>query len=342
METSSKNEFNLGFLADLRLLALVFALILYYLLRFILIMKIYELFAYGVFCVCLNWCWNKITRVHSVECRKEYNEKKKGRVNVCIVGSGFSGICMAVALKRENIPFTLFEKSEDIGGTWFDNKYPGCACDVWTPIYQFSFFRNPDWSQFVAPALEIKQYLAKVIDVFDLKKHIHLKNEIQRAKWDEEKKQWAIKTKQDEQEMYFSYIISGCGSLRSPLMPTIPGIETFKHKSFHSQNWDTNYDYKGKRVAIIGSAASAVQIAPAIANDVEKLYIFQRTPNWHVKKVNPIYPNWLKLVFRCFPWTMWILGSFTFHLLEFNRFLMFRTGWISSLLQVSFQLLCSL
>ena len=334
----SKKRFNLGFLADLKLLAIVFAFLVYSVFRFILFLQVYQILALFVFCSCSNWCWKKIWHVPSRKVADDSRAQKKPPVNICIVGSGFSGLCMAVNLKKANIPFSLFEKSGDIGGTWFDNKYPGCACDVWTPIYQFSFFRNPDWSQFVAPALEIQSYLKKVIETFDLKKHIYLNTEIKRAKWDEDRKHWIIVAKEgttDETNLYFTHIVSGCGALRSPMIPSIPGIETFKHKTFHSQNWDKSYDYKGKRVAIVGSAASAVQIAPAIADDVEKLYIFQRTPNWHVKKVNPVYPNLLKFIFRCFPWTMWILGSMTFHLLEFNRLLMFRTGWISSMLQVS-------
>ena len=334
-----KNRFGLGFLADLKLFALVFALLVFYVMKFILFLQVYEFFTIAIICLCSNWCWNKISPAPPVKEKWNSSTPKRSQVNVCIVGSGFSGICMAVALKRANIQFSLFEKSGDIGGTWFDNKYPGCACDVWTPIYQFSFHRNPDWSQFVAPALEIQRYLKNVIDVFGLKNDIQLNTEIKCAKWDEAKKQWMITTKDDESKMYFTHIVSGCGALRSPLIPSISGIENFKHKSFHSQNWDLSYDYKGKRVAIIGSAASAVQIGPAIADDVEKLYIFQRTPNWHVKKVNPVYPKLLKLIFRCFPSTMWLLGSFVFHLLEFNRFLMFRTGWISSMLQVFYFIL---
>ena len=280
MKDNTSNNFNIGFLADLKLLALIFGLLMFSLFGLILSLHVY------VLCVIIiSAC--SIHHVSYGPSKKKYNnlyDRNKKSVNVCVVGSGFSGICMAVKLKQAKIPFTLFEKSSDIGGTWFDNKYPGCACDVWTPIYQFSFFRNPEWSQFVAPASEIQSYLKQVIKVFGLEKNIKLNTEIHHATWEEDKKSWWVQMNANKEGIYFTHIVSGCGALRFPILPNISGIETFQGKSFHSQNWDSSYNYKGKRVAIIGSAASAVQIVPAIADDVDQLYIFQRTPNWHVKR----------------------------------------------------------
>ena len=328
------DNFNIGFLADLKLLALVFALLVFFFLKYVLTLHVYVLLFILIVLYYTNQFYN---RESSEKVYNMLNDRTNKPIKVCVVGTGFAGICMGVHLKKANIPFVMFEKSLDIGGTWWDNKYPGCACDVWTPIYQFSFCRNPNWSQFVAPAKEIQLYLKKVVLEFGLEKHIKLNTKILRAEWQEPSKSWCIETEDvDKTKLNFTHIVSGCGALRSPILPNIPGVDSFQGKSFHSQHWDSTYDYKGKRVAIIGSAASAVQIAPAIAEEVKELFIFQRTPNWHVKKVNPVYPQWLKSIFRHFPFVMRLMGIFIFNLLEFNRFLMFRTGWASSLLKVSF------
>ena len=335
MKGPKTRRFNVGFLANLKLLAVVFTLLIFFVFKIVLTLQVYVLLVIVLigYVAHRHIYTRKPSAIQSHDNPKDFG-KTKNSINVCIVGSGFSGICMAVGLKKANISFTMFEKSADIGGTWFDNKYPGCACDLWTPLYQFSFYRNPDWSQFVAPASEIQSYLRNAVKMFGLEKHISLTTEVKRAKWQEDIKSWSVRTNKDEEDLIFTHIVSGCGALRSPLFPTIPGMESFQGTSFHSQQWDTEYNYKGKRVGIIGSAASAVQIAPAIADDVEELYIFQRTPNWHVQKVNPVYPRWLKTIFRLFPFIMWVMQTFCFHLLEFNRILMFRTGLVSSILQV--------
>ena len=197
---------------------------------------------------------------------------------VTIVGSGFSGIAMAIALQQAGIcSFVLIEKGDDVGGTWRENRYPGCACDVPSHLYSFSFAPNPSWSRMYSPQPEIWDYARRVTEQFQLRKHIRFNTAIAEARFEESSGTWLIETS-DGATIRSRVLVSAMGAPSRPSLPNIPGIETFKGPSFHSQQWNHHVDLAGKNVAVIGTGASAIQIIPKIAQKVKSLQLFQRTP----------------------------------------------------------------
>jgi cation diffusion facilitator CzcD-associated flavoprotein CzcO len=186
-------------------------------------------------------------------------------VRVAILGAGFSGIGMAVGLKRAGIDsFTLYEKSDAVGGTWRDNSYPGAGCDVPSHLYSFSFERRPDWSRRYASQGEILGYLESCVDRFGLRSHLRLRTEIAEAVFDEATPGWRLRTRAGE-TFTADVLVTGLGQLSRPLVPKLPGFGDFAGHSFHSARWDHAHDLAGKRVAVIGNGASAVQFVPQIA-----------------------------------------------------------------------------
>lgn len=229
-------------------------------------------------------------------------------MNIVIIGSGFSGIGMAIQLKRAGIDdFVILERAAAIGGVWRDNTYPGCACDVESQLYSFSFAPNPKWSRFYAPQQEIWEYLQDCVARFDLQKHIRLNHDLISAHWDTPKQVWRLKTSQGDKAARI--LISGAGVFGEPLIPEIPGLAQFRGKVFHSGAWDHQHDLKGKHVAVIGTGASAIQFIPAIQPQVGKLTIFQRTPAWIVPRGDRALKRWEQRIFNLFPsllvWRRW-------------------------------------
>jgi len=213
---------------------------------------------------------------------KQYQTRK--HVDVAIVGTGFSGLGMAIQLKnRGRDDFVVLEAADELGGTWRDNHYPGCACDVPSHLYSFSFEPNPDWSRMFAPQAEILEYLRHCADKYGIKPHIRYRARVDSAHWDAAAQRWHIRTA-DGRQLSARVLVSGIGGLSRPVYPDIPGIESFKGKQFHSQQWDHDYDLAGKRVAVIGTGASAIQFVPQIAPQVSQLKLFQRTPPWIIPK----------------------------------------------------------
>lgn len=206
-------------------------------------------------------------------------------MSIVIVGSGFSGLGMAIRLKQSGIDdFVVLERASGLGGTWRDNTYPGCACDVESHLYSYSFAPNPKWSQMWSPQAEILNYLKNCARKFGIESHLKFNCDFQGASWDESKKKWIIQTSQGELES--SALISAMGALVEPALPHIKGIESFQGKIFHSARWDHGYDLEGKRVAVIGTGASAIQFVPAIAPKVKQLHLFQRTAAWIIPHPN--------------------------------------------------------
>jgi cation diffusion facilitator CzcD-associated flavoprotein CzcO len=198
---------------------------------------------------------------------------------IVIVGAGFSGLGMAIRLKQEGIhDFVLLERGPDVGGTWHFNTYPGCRCDVPSHLYSFSFAPNPSWSNTYSSQPEIRDYLRRCADDFGIRPHIVTNVEVAGATWDAEEQCWSIDTSAGE--FSAQMLISGMGPLTEPKLPDVPGIESFAGKRMHSSRWDHSYDLAGKRVASIGSGASAIQYVPSIQPEVEQLYVFQRTAPW--------------------------------------------------------------
>ncbi len=220
---------------------------------------------------------------------------------VLIVGTGFAGLAVAILLKQAGIhDFTLLEQADEVGGTWRDNHYPGAACDVMSHLYSFSFEPNPSWSRSFAPQREILDYLRRCADAYGIRPHIRFRSTVTRARWDERDATWEVETS-DGRVRRARALISGCGGLSRPATPDIPGLDRFEGPSFHSARWDHEQPLAGKRVAVIGTGASAIQIVPSIAPVVSALHVFQRTPPWILPKDDhPISPR-AQALYRALP-----------------------------------------
>ena len=221
------------------------------------------------------------------------------RTRVAIVGGGFSGIGLAIALKRAGIEFTLFERSDSLGGTWRDNSYPGSKCDVPSHLYSFSFALNPDWRHTYSPQAEIWEYLERVTERFEILPHVRLGHELLKASWLEDEKCWLVETSQGAWRA--DVLVGACGALSEPSIPKLAGLENFQGKMFHSARWDHAYDLAGRRVAVVGVGASAVQFIPRIQPKVKQLYVFQRTPPWVFPHPDRPIRDWERALYRRLP-----------------------------------------
>jgi len=196
-----------------------------------------------------------------------------------IVGTGFSGLGMAIRLLRDGErDFVLLERADEVGGTWRDNTYPGCRCDVPSHLYSFSFAPNPNWSSTFSPQPEILEYLRDVARRFGVMPHVCFRTELQSADWDEDEARWQIETSQGP--MTAEVLVLGPGPLSEPLVPDLPGLDSFEGTAFHSAQWDHGHELGGERVAVIGTGASAIQLVPEIQPRAGQMHVFQRTPPW--------------------------------------------------------------
>ncbi|MFF4581848.1 flavin-containing monooxygenase [Streptomyces sp. NPDC001389] len=223
-------------------------------------------------------------------------------VRVAVIGSGFGGLGAAVRLRREGITdFVVLERADSVGGTWRDNSYPGCACDVPSHLYSFSFAPNPDWPRTFSGQPAIRAYLEHVTDTFGLRPHIRFGHEVLMMRWDTEELRWEIDTSAGA--FTADVVVSATGPLSDPKMPEIPGLDGFPGKVFHSARWDHDYDLSGKRVAVIGTGASAIQIVPAIAPKTARLTLFQRTPPWVMPRTDRAISSLERRLHRQLPFT---------------------------------------
>ncbi|MEW6130628.1 MAG: NAD(P)/FAD-dependent oxidoreductase [Acidobacteriota bacterium] len=199
---------------------------------------------------------------------------------VAVIGAGLGGLCAGIKLKEAGFnELVILEKGDKVGGTWRDNTYPGCACDTPVALYQFSFAPSLKWSHLFPRHHEVQQYTEDLADNFGLRSHLHLADETISAIWDDERAAWTLTTRQGK-TYEAQVIIPALGQLNRPMLPAIEGRESFAGVSFHSARWNHRIDLTGKRVAVIGSAASAIQIIPEVAKIAGHLSVFQRTPNW--------------------------------------------------------------
>ena len=197
---------------------------------------------------------------------------------VIVVGAGFAGIGMAARLRSMGIDdFVVLERGNDLGGTWRDNSYPGCCCDVPSNLYSYSFALNPDWSRSFPSQAEIWDYLRDCVDHFDVGGQLRYGRAVDEARWDEATRHWSVRVA-DGDEYRAPVLIWATGSLSEPSIPEFPGLREFRGKVFHSAQWEHGFDLRGKRVCVVGTGASAVQFVPQIAPVVEHLYLHQRTP----------------------------------------------------------------
>jgi cation diffusion facilitator CzcD-associated flavoprotein CzcO len=221
--------------------------------------------------------------------------------DVLVIGSGFAGIGMAIALLRRNITrFTVLEQKGEVGGTWRDNRYPGAACDVESHLYSFSFEPNPNWTRTFAGQEEILEYLKYCARKYAVYPHVRFHSSAVAAEWDHEKGLWYV-TLRGGEVLSARVVVSACGGLSRPLRPEIRGLSSFRGKMFHSAEWDDTVGLAGKRVAVIGTGASAIQIVPAIAAEVQSLSVFQRTPPWILPKIDPSIGVLRRALFRRVP-----------------------------------------
>ncbi|OUR86872.1 cyclohexanone monooxygenase [Gammaproteobacteria bacterium 42_54_T18] len=235
--------------------------------------------------------------------------------DVIVVGAGFSGIGAAIKLQEAGIKnFQVLEKANEIGGVWRDNTYPGCACDIPSSLYSYSFAPNPKWSRVFAEQKEIKNYLFDVADQHNVRGSVRLNHEMLSAAWDNDKLCWVVKTSQGDFTSRF--VIFACGPLHKPIMPNIPGIDSFTGSIFHSSRWDHDVDLTNKRVAVIGTGASAIQFVPQIQPKVKELIVFQRTAHWVLPKFDHKMPRLIREMFKSLPQIQKIMRGGLYSALE--------------------------
>ncbi|HEY2215807.1 MAG TPA: NAD(P)/FAD-dependent oxidoreductase, partial [Acidimicrobiales bacterium] len=199
---------------------------------------------------------------------------------VAILGAGAGGLGLAIRLKRARMnDFAIFEASDGVGGTWRTNSYPGAACDVPSHLYSYSFAMKPDWTKTYANQPEILQYFEECADRFAIRPHLRINTRIVSATWDESDALWRL-LDSDGGQHQARVVVSALGTFSAPMVPEFKGLSSFSGNWWHSSRWDHQQDLSGKRVAVIGSGASAVQIVPALASTVQHLTMFQRSPSW--------------------------------------------------------------
>ncbi len=243
-------------------------------------------------------------------------------LDVIIIGSGFGGITSAILLKKRNIQnFILLERDEEMGGTWWRNSYPGAAVDVQSQLYSISF-EPYNWTRLFAEQAELLEYTNHVIDKYQLREKCTLNTPVTKLQYNETKGTWTVYTA-TEKTYEARFIINASGGLSQAKIPNFEGKDTFEGKRFHTNRWDHSYDYTNKKVAIIGTGASAVQTIPTIAPKVKQLHVFQRTPHWVLPRPDRKLTSFERKIVEYIPSTAWLFREFTFWRLEW-RVLAFR------------------
>jgi cation diffusion facilitator CzcD-associated flavoprotein CzcO len=224
------------------------------------------------------------------------------RTHVAIIGAGHSGLCMAIRLKQAGMhDFVILEKGQTLGGTWRDNTYPGASCDAPSFLYSFSFAQKTDWSRRFAWQSELLGYSTELAVRHGLLPHCRFGADVEQARYDDDANTWTL-TCRDGLEVVADFVVTGVGQLNRPAVPEFPGKDSFRGTQFHSARWDHAVDLAGKRIVVVGNAASAVQFVPQIAPLASRLTVFQRTANWLMPRKDRLYaPRTQRLLTR-FPW----------------------------------------
>ena len=223
--------------------------------------------------------------------------------SIGIIGAGFGGVAVAVEMLRGgHDDIRLWERSDDLGGVWRDNTYPGAGCDVPSPLYSFSYEPNPNWTRRYALQREIHDYVRGFADKYGVTPRISYGREVTAATWDADTTDWTV-TFADGSTESVDVLVSAVGQLSDPTLPAIPGIESFEGPSFHSARWDHTADIHGRTVAVVGSGASAVQLVPHLVRDGERVVVFQRSPNYLLPKPDMPYKKWHAGMFHRIPAT---------------------------------------
>ena len=238
--------------------------------------------------------------------------------DIVVIGTGFAGIGMAIALKKAGIEdFVVLERARDLGGTWRDNDYPGCACDIPSMLYSFSFERNDRWSRIYPPQGEIWEYLRRCVERHRIGPHIRFDTDVRGAEYDDASATWTVRTQHGE--LRTRVIVSGMGPLNRANVPDIPGLQSFAGTVFHSSAWNHGYDLRGKNVGVIGTGASSIQFVPEIAPVAGRLHVFQRTPPWVIPKPDRAVGA-LGRTLRRFPPYAWAVRKLIYWILEVRAY----------------------
>jgi len=256
-------------------------------------------------------------QARSLKWRKPPQPAALGDAEVVVIGAGMSGLYAGIQLREAGIPFVMIEKNAAVGGTWYENIYPGCGVDTPNHFYSYAFEPNHDWSHFFAKRDELWNYFEAVADKYDLRKHIRFATEVVDAGYDEANAIWHITAQSadgNQHRLTARVLVSAVGVLNRPKLPDIPGLNSFAGPAFHTAQWDRSFDWRGKRVAMIGTGASGHQVGPSIAPDVARLTIFQRSPHWVVP--NPNYHEGVSAGKK------WALANIPFYL-RWYRFQLF-------------------
>lgn len=241
-------------------------------------------------------------------------------LDVLVIGAGFSGVCAGIKLLEEGIThFRIYEKSDGIGGTWHDNTYPGAACDVPSHMYCYSFEPNPNWSRVYSPQQEIREYIERCVDKYGLRDKLVHGKAVEKLVLDETTGLWNTHFA-DGDTVQARHIINGSGGLHVPAMPDIPGVDRFQGDAMHTARWNHDVDFEGKRIAVIGSAASAIQVVPELAKVASHLIVFQRTPNYIAPRMDRAYTEREKRRFARWPGYGYLYRLFIFLRMEFLLF----------------------
>jgi cyclohexanone monooxygenase len=239
--------------------------------------------------------------------------------DVLVIGAGFAGVGAAIKLTEAGFDdFAVLEKADTVGGTWRENTYPGCACDVPSSLYSFSFAPKPDWDRVYAEQPQIQEYLEGVADQFGVRPRVHFGTEVLESRWNESDQRWEIETSRGPYSA--RVVIAGTGPLHEPRMPDWPGLDEFPGKAFHSARWDHDYDLTGKRVAVVGTGSSAIQFVPKIQPLVKSLTLYQRTAPWVLRKPDHRIPGIEKALFRNVPGAQRAWRELLYHFFELVQF----------------------
>ncbi|WP_075296847.1 MULTISPECIES: NAD(P)/FAD-dependent oxidoreductase [unclassified Pseudonocardia] len=235
-------------------------------------------------------------------------------VDVLIIGSGLSGLCMAVKLEEAGVPYTILEKNDEVGGTWLENTYPGCGVDTPSHLYSFSFFPNTRWDRYFAKRPQVSAYLERLTDAHGVRRNIEFGVEVENAEFDSTSDTWRVSTVDSDgirATRSSRVLISAVGMVNRPSVPHLPGLDSFEGPTMHTAEWRSDVDLAGKRVAVVGTGASAMQLVPSVAEDTERITVFQRSKQWalphpnyhravsedvkHLMEVVPYYAAWYRL-----------------------------------------------
>jgi cation diffusion facilitator CzcD-associated flavoprotein CzcO len=249
------------------------------------------------------------------------------RPSIAVVGAGFAGVGAVVMLKQAGYDdVTVFERGERVGGVWHHNTYPGAACDVPSHLYEFSFAPNPRWSRRYAPQAEIQAYLEDVARRNGVLDRIRTGTEVQGADWDEERAKWVLRTSAGEHEA--DVLLTACGQLSVPSVPPLEGLDDFAGPAFHTARWRHDADLAGKRVAVIGTGCSAIQVVPAIQPKVQSIAIYQRSPGWTIPKMDFAYSARTQRLFERFPVLQRMDRAAVFGFMELGAAAMTNRRWL--------------